>query len=41
MTHFRPHTPIVLALLAPLLLAACNKAATPAPEATGERVATA
>jgi len=40
MTHFRPHTPIVLALLAPLVLAACNKAATPAPEATGEHVAT-
>ena len=40
MTHFRPHTPIVLALLAPLVLAACNKAATPAPEATGEQVAT-
>jgi len=40
MTHFRPHTPIVLALLAPLVLAACNKAATPAPEAAGERVAT-
>jgi len=30
----------VLALLAPLVLAACNKAATPAPEAAGERVAT-
>ena len=40
MTHLRPHTPLVLALLAPLLLAACNKAATPAPEAAGERVAT-
>jgi peptidyl-prolyl cis-trans isomerase C len=40
MTHPRPHTPIVLALLAPLVLAACNKAATPAPEAPGERVAT-
>jgi len=40
MTHFRPHTPLVLALLAPLVLAACNKAATPAPEAAGERVAT-
>ena len=40
MTHFRPHTPIVLVLLAPLVLAACNKAAAPAPEATGERVAT-
>jgi len=40
MTHFRPHTPIVLALLAPLVLAACNKAATPAPDAPGERVAT-
>jgi len=40
MTHLRPHTPIVVALLAPLVLAACNKAAAPAPEATGERVAT-
>jgi peptidyl-prolyl cis-trans isomerase C len=40
MTHLRPHTPLVLALLAPLVLAACNKAATPAPEAAGERVAT-
>ena len=40
MTHFRPHTPIVLALLAPLVLAACNKAATPAPEAAGESIAT-
>ena len=40
MTHLRPHTPIVLALLAPLVLAACNKAATPAPDAPGERVAT-
>ena len=40
MTHLRPHTPFVLALLAPLVLAACNKAATPAPEAAGERVAT-
>jgi peptidyl-prolyl cis-trans isomerase C len=40
MTHLRPHTPIVLALLAPLVLAACNKAATPALEAPGERVAT-
>jgi peptidyl-prolyl cis-trans isomerase C len=40
MTHLRSHTPIVLALLAPLVLAACNKAATPAPEAPGERVAT-
>ena len=40
MTHFRPHTSIVLALLAPLVLAACNKAAAPAPEATGERIAT-
>jgi peptidyl-prolyl cis-trans isomerase C len=40
MTHLRSHTPIVLALLAPLVLAACNKAATPAPEAAGERIAT-
>jgi peptidyl-prolyl cis-trans isomerase C len=40
MTHLRPPTPLVLALLAPLVLAACNKAATPAPEAAGERVAT-
>jgi peptidyl-prolyl cis-trans isomerase C len=40
MTHLRPHLPIVLALLAPLVLAACNKAATPAQEAPGERVAT-
>ena len=40
MTHRRPHTPIALILLAPLVLAACNKAAAPAPEATGERVAT-
>jgi peptidyl-prolyl cis-trans isomerase C len=44
MTHLRPHTPIVLApifMIASLaLLAACNKAAAPAPEATGERVAT-
>jgi peptidyl-prolyl cis-trans isomerase C len=40
MTHYPPHTPIVVALLAPLVLAACNKAAAPAPEATGERVAT-
>jgi peptidyl-prolyl cis-trans isomerase C len=40
MTHLRPHTPLLLALLAPLVLAACNKAATPAPEAAGERVAT-
>ena len=40
MTHSRPHTPIVLVLLAPLMLAACNKAAAPAAEATGERVAT-
>jgi peptidyl-prolyl cis-trans isomerase C len=40
MTHFRPHTSIVLALLAPVVLAACNKAAAPAAEATGERVAT-
>jgi peptidyl-prolyl cis-trans isomerase C len=40
MTHLRSHTPIVLALLAPLALAACNKAATPAPEAPAERVAT-
>ena len=40
MTYFRPHTPIVVALLAPLVLAACNKAASPAPDAPGERVAT-
>ena len=40
MTHLRPHTPIVVALLAPLVLAACNKAAAPAPEASGEHVAT-
>lgn len=40
MTRLRPYTPVVLALLAPLVLAACNKAAAPAPEATGERVAT-
>ena len=40
MTHLRSHTPIVLALLAPLALAACNKAATPAAEAPAERVAT-
>ena len=40
MTYFRPHTPIVVALLAPLVLAACNKAAAPAPDAPGERVAT-
>jgi peptidyl-prolyl cis-trans isomerase C len=40
MTHLRSHTPIVLALLAPLALAACNKAATPAAEAPAEPVAT-
>lgn len=40
MTRLRPYTSVVLALLAPLVLAACNKAAAPAPEATGERVAT-
>jgi peptidyl-prolyl cis-trans isomerase C len=40
MTHLRSHTPILLALLAPLALAACNKAATPAAEAPAERVAT-
>jgi peptidyl-prolyl cis-trans isomerase C len=44
MTHFRTQTPTVLvqlAMLAPLaLLAACNKAATPAPAAPGERIAT-
>ena len=40
MTHFRPHTPVVLALLAPFVLAACNKAATPAADAPGERIAT-
>jgi peptidyl-prolyl cis-trans isomerase C len=40
MTHFRPHTSVVVALLAPLALAACNKAAAPAPEAPGERIAT-
>ncbi len=40
MTHFRIHTPTVLALLAPLALAACNKAGTTAPAAPAERVAT-
>jgi peptidyl-prolyl cis-trans isomerase C len=40
MTHFRPHPSIVVALLAPLALAACNKAAAPAPDAPGERIAT-
>jgi peptidyl-prolyl cis-trans isomerase C len=40
MTHLRSHTPIAFVLLAPLVLAACNKAATPAPAAAGERVAT-
>ncbi len=41
MTHSRTHIPTALALLAPLvLLAACNKAATPAPAAKGELVAT-
>ena len=44
MTHLRPHAPIAVApifMIASLgLLAACNKAAAPAPEATGERVAT-
>jgi peptidyl-prolyl cis-trans isomerase C len=44
MTHLRPHTSSVLApilMIAPLvLLAACNKAATPVPDAPGERVAT-
>ena len=41
MTHRRTHIPTALALLAPLvLLAACDKAATPAPAAKGEIVAT-
>lgn len=40
MIHLRTHTPVVLALLAPLVLAACNKAAAPAPAAPSERVAT-
>ena len=41
MTHRRLHFPTALALLAPLLLlAACNKAAAPAPAAPAERVAT-
>jgi peptidyl-prolyl cis-trans isomerase C len=40
MTYFRIHTPTVLVLLAPLVLAACNKAGTPAAAAPAERVAT-
>jgi peptidyl-prolyl cis-trans isomerase C len=40
MTHFRIQTPTVLVLLAPLVLAACNKAGTPAAAAPAERVAT-
>jgi peptidyl-prolyl cis-trans isomerase C len=40
MTYFRIHTPTVLVLLAPLALAACNKAGTPAAAAPAERVAT-
>lgn len=41
MTYRRLHTPTALALLAPLvLLAACNKAAAPAPEVPSERAAT-
>jgi peptidyl-prolyl cis-trans isomerase C len=40
MTYFRIHTPTVLILLAPLALAACNKAGTPAAAAPAERVAT-
>jgi len=41
MTHRLYRKTAVLGLLAPLaLLAACNKAAAPAPEAAGERVAT-
>ena len=45
MTQFRPRTPTVLApfaMIAPLLLvlAACNKAAAPAPAAPAERIAT-
>lgn len=41
MTYRRTHIPTALALLAPLvLLAACNKASAPAPEAPAERAAT-
>jgi peptidyl-prolyl cis-trans isomerase C len=41
MTYRRTPAPTALALLAPLvLLAACNKAAAPAPAAAGERIAT-